>query len=82
MQELFAAFHIVHRGTGEQEKVFKGEAVFTCPIIDEKEVMLGGRDCDIGINPSESEESEYEELESGRSIVAMFVSGLRWTKTV
>ena len=67
-----------HRTAGE--KYLKEKLLLTCPTIEEQEVMLGGSDSDTDSSPCESEESEYEEMESGKSFVAMFVAGLNGLK--
>ena len=72
--------YIVHQGTGEQEKVLKGEVVFKGQNMEEREVMLGGSDSDTDSSLSENNHSGYEKMESGRNFVAMFVAGLNELK--
>ena len=80
MQEFLTAFHIVHQGTQIQRKVLKGEVVFKGPTMEEGEMMLGGSVSDTNCSLSKNDENGYEEMGSGRSIVAMFVAGLNGLK--
>ena len=79
VQEFLAAFHILHLGTGAQQKVLKGKVVFMCPTVEEGKAMLGEHS-DADSSLLENNEIGCQQVESGLSVVATFVAGLSGLK--